>query len=242
MLNLKIIKDICKKEGVTLNHLSEKSGVSYQAIQRMMRTNSTKTDTLDKIAKALGINAIEFYAPRAEMLLNSNGILSDNFINNPEVNVLSKRFDKFSDKLAYILDIYFYDVFSNIYFDYSDYSIHLLYPFKNCSRPKYIFKRKDKSIYPMLPNSIKGLPFSKWPKEFKNGIKKNKYLMESFYFLVFYHNTFNIVDFLNDGFISDDEIIEFWKEWLIIKDEAVKVKLPVNKDGYTGKLCYFDNE
>lgn len=60
MANLKLIKDIASAKKMTIEDLAAKVGINAQAIHVMVRTGSTKIDTLEKIAKALEVPAYIF--------------------------------------------------------------------------------------------------------------------------------------------------------------------------------------
>ena len=61
MANLKLIKDIAEERGISIRRLSEQTGISLNQIHLMCRTNSTKIQTLEAIAKALGVRVSVFF-------------------------------------------------------------------------------------------------------------------------------------------------------------------------------------
>jgi len=61
MGNLKIIKDLCKERGMTQAELAEKAGISLRGIQTILSENSTKIETLEKIADVLKVNVSIFF-------------------------------------------------------------------------------------------------------------------------------------------------------------------------------------
>lgn len=61
MANLKLIKDIAEERGISIRRLSEQTGISLNQIHLMCRTNSTKIQTLESIAKALGVRVSVFF-------------------------------------------------------------------------------------------------------------------------------------------------------------------------------------
>ena len=61
MANLKLIKDIAEERGISIRRLSEQTGISLNQIHLMCRTNSTKIQTLESIAKVLGVRVSIFF-------------------------------------------------------------------------------------------------------------------------------------------------------------------------------------
>jgi len=239
MANLSIIRPLCKSKGMTLKTLSKELNISEPGLQRMLRTNTTKIETLEKIADVLGVNIIEFFYPQG-LIPNNDDIIFTSFVKDSVSAILCKRYKKFSEKLSYYMDNFLLNIFppENYYRDKNDISIKLRYPFKHISKPKYVFKRKDKSVYPKIPNNIRELPFSLWPEEYQKQIKENNFLLESFYFPVFYFNLLNIVDYLNEGILEDKELIQYWEQWQKVEKEAKIVSLPLYIDVYEDKPVY----
>lgn len=55
MVDLRKITILAKEKGIALNDLAERAGISYQALNKITRTNSTKIETLVSIANALNV-------------------------------------------------------------------------------------------------------------------------------------------------------------------------------------------
>lgn len=55
MANLHIIKDIAAAKKITIEELASKVGINAQAIHVMVRTGSTRIETLEKIARVLEV-------------------------------------------------------------------------------------------------------------------------------------------------------------------------------------------
>lgn len=53
MANLQRIKDILKEKGLTIRYLANELGISEQGLQKLIRENSTKIETLESISKIL---------------------------------------------------------------------------------------------------------------------------------------------------------------------------------------------
>ena len=61
MANLKIIKELCTEKGLSLEDLATKSGLGLRAIQKIIHDNSTKIETLERIAQALQVRVSIFF-------------------------------------------------------------------------------------------------------------------------------------------------------------------------------------
>lgn len=61
MANLQKIKDLAEDRKMSIRDLAEKVGLKENQIHVMCRTNSTKIDTLEKIAYALGVPVAYFF-------------------------------------------------------------------------------------------------------------------------------------------------------------------------------------
>ena len=61
MANLQRIKDILKEKGLTIRYLANELGISEQGLQKLIRENSTKIETLESISKILKVSIITFF-------------------------------------------------------------------------------------------------------------------------------------------------------------------------------------
>lgn len=66
MLNLQKIKDIAESQGMSIRALADAVGLKENQIHVMVRTNSTKTETLEKIANALHVPIAVFFNEQVE--------------------------------------------------------------------------------------------------------------------------------------------------------------------------------
>lgn len=76
MPNLHKIKDIAEVQGMSIRALADAVGIKENQIHVMVRTNSTKIETLEKIAKALHVPITVFFNESVEdksQLLVGNG-------------------------------------------------------------------------------------------------------------------------------------------------------------------------
>lgn len=230
MANLSIIRELCKSNNISLKDLAEKISMSENGLQRILKTNSTKIETIEKIADVLGVDVMDFFQPA---YINDDIVLTD-FVNNIHNAVLCKRYNSFLEKLSYYIDDFFFTIFPprGHYYEQMYFNIEnrLRYPFIHPTKPIYAFKNDEGMFFPAIPNSIREIPFSKWPEEFKELITGNNFLLECFYFPVFYFNLLNIVDYLNDGMINNKEVVHHWEEWKKIENEAQLVIIPPFSD------------
>jgi len=60
MANLQKIKDLAKEQNVRLEDLANEAGITIQGLHKLMRENSTKIDTLEKIARILKVSPSVF--------------------------------------------------------------------------------------------------------------------------------------------------------------------------------------
>lgn len=62
MANLLRIKEIIREKKLSLRDVAAKVGITEQGLQKLIRENSTKVETLETIAKVLGVSASEFFS------------------------------------------------------------------------------------------------------------------------------------------------------------------------------------
>lgn len=61
MVNLFKIRNLVEKQKITIRDLSKQVGITEQGLQKLIRQNSTKTDTLEKIAGVLKVPVSYFF-------------------------------------------------------------------------------------------------------------------------------------------------------------------------------------
>ena len=62
MANYILIKELCKKKGVTLKQLAETIGFSETGLLKIIKEETTKVKTLEDIARALRVPVSEFFS------------------------------------------------------------------------------------------------------------------------------------------------------------------------------------
>lgn len=65
MANLQIIKELAAKKNLTLDQLSKDLGITPQALSKIMRENSTRIDTLERIAYELDVPVSIFFETKS---------------------------------------------------------------------------------------------------------------------------------------------------------------------------------
>lgn len=72
MANLQKIKSILKEKGLTIRYLAGELGISEQGLQKLIRENSTKIETLEAIANILEVSISVFFDNDTSTGLNNN--------------------------------------------------------------------------------------------------------------------------------------------------------------------------
>lgn len=72
MLNLQKIRDLAKMRKISMNDVAETLGMSPQALSKMIRENSTKTSTLEKLAHLFNVPIGYFFDGESESVVNIN--------------------------------------------------------------------------------------------------------------------------------------------------------------------------
>lgn len=92
MANLLIIKDLADRQNISLKDLAEELNMTPDGLQKMMKRNSTKTETLEKIAGILGVQAGIFFDGynSANQLINGDGNTASIFGNITAEDMVNK--------------------------------------------------------------------------------------------------------------------------------------------------------
>jgi len=70
MANLNIIRKIAEEKKISLKEIAESAGVTQNGLQRILNENSTKIETLEKIAKHLEVPVSIFFEEYGQMKLD----------------------------------------------------------------------------------------------------------------------------------------------------------------------------
>lgn len=80
--NFKIIKKIAEEKGITLKWLADRVGISQQGLSFILKENTTKVDTLIKIANELQVPISSFFEMDFEGGSLNNGIIGGDLMVN----------------------------------------------------------------------------------------------------------------------------------------------------------------
>lgn len=71
MIDLSKIEILAKEKNISLKSLAEKAGITYQALNKLIRNNSTKVETLVSISEALGVSPTYFFGLEEQHMIIS---------------------------------------------------------------------------------------------------------------------------------------------------------------------------
>ena len=66
MANFQLIKTFAKQKGITLAELAEAIGITPAGLTLIIKSNSTNTTTIEKIAQTLGVRVGSFFDEQQE--------------------------------------------------------------------------------------------------------------------------------------------------------------------------------
>lgn len=213
MANLSIIRELSIKKNISLKALSDKLEISEHGLQRIMRTNSTKIETLEKISKVLDVPVSIFFGEKKKYFTQMSV-----FLYSPLVSIAIDQHEKISDKLNLLKDYYIWEIF-NIY---KNRQIPI-YPFIYPGGPESLMNNESDIQLISLASIKKQPPFSKMDSSLRESLLACEYLFDGFYFPIFILNLFSINDYLSDGLIKDPEMLRYWKKWNSIKFTIIKL-------------------
>jgi transcriptional regulator with XRE-family HTH domain len=79
MANFLLIRDLCEKNNISLAELSSRTGMTCSNIQKIMSSGTTKTKTIEKIAKALNVPVGYFFdEPTASSIIQTDNAIGKN--------------------------------------------------------------------------------------------------------------------------------------------------------------------
>jgi len=107
MANLNLIRDLCSEKNISLSQLCKKANISENGMQRLLRENSTKIDTLEKISKILEVD-ISYFFTGIKKNDDSNEIIKlkeQNEKNEKVINLYQKHLEIIQDDIKKKLSI-----------------------------------------------------------------------------------------------------------------------------------------
>lgn len=201
MANLSIIRSLCENKNISLKDLAEKIGLSEHGIQRILRTNSTKIETLEKISEVLDVDITVFFT---DSEFNFKFNLND-FLENTDLKFMASRYKSFYEKLAFYKDVFVWKVLTmTISGEVPD--------FPYLQGDQFISKTDKQNILE-IPKEMISKPFSQWKLEDIIQFRKVFNIIDAFYFMIFELNFFNIREYLQDEVVKDREVLRYYKIW-----------------------------
>lgn len=91
MANLQIIKAIAKEQKVTIRELAKSIGITEAGLQKLIRENSTKVDTLELISKRLNVPISVFFDESPKEKLSPKELME--FGNESFAGILTRLFE-----------------------------------------------------------------------------------------------------------------------------------------------------
>ena len=82
--NLKRIKQIAEDKGMTLKGIASKVGITQAALSLLIKENSTRVDTLIKIADVLDVPVTNFFETDYGIENSNNGVVGGDFMINSQ--------------------------------------------------------------------------------------------------------------------------------------------------------------
>jgi len=82
--NLKRIKQIAEDKGMTLKGIASKVGITQAALSLLIKENSTRVDTLIKIADVLDVPVTNFFETDYGFENSNNGVVGGDFMVNSQ--------------------------------------------------------------------------------------------------------------------------------------------------------------
>lgn len=70
MVDLSKIRIIAKEKNISLTSLAERAGMSYQGLNKLMRTNSTTIETLVSVSDILGVSPCYFFGEQPQLIMS----------------------------------------------------------------------------------------------------------------------------------------------------------------------------
>jgi len=202
------IDKLLKQKHKTFQWLSGELGYSRQGLKNGLSKKTIKYESIENIAKVLNVRLSDILGS------DSDYSLMYHFLDDPIVRLSVDRYDKISDKLSYLKDVYVQEVIINI-----KRKKNPVYPFEIENKPKYVINDLTAIEFLTKADTLIDMPFSRMDSLFQNFFIDQEYFFEAFYYSIFYANYFNINNYLSDGFLKGNEVAKYWKSWNIDKDK-----------------------
>jgi hypothetical protein len=205
------IKIYLDAQNRSVSWLADQIGMTRAGLNLSLKNNTIKVSSLIVVSSVLKVPISNFFGERKTL----NRFTGSSFLENTEVILLSKRYDKFMDQISFLKDYFIFESISNIKKGIRPehpLSLHLLNKKEKkliSNDARYLLTNEQYSILYDMDEKMVTTPFSKWlvnEQEFIN----NTSLFEDFYFTLFYDNYLNVNEYLEDGLIKDTGFIKYW--------------------------------
>jgi transcriptional regulator with XRE-family HTH domain len=203
MANLSIIRDISKSKNIPFNELSTRVGITPHGLQRIIKSNSTKVETLEKIADALQVDITVFFGSSNNFL----EIAPTDLFKNEALKFIAHRIESYYEKLNLYRDVFIWKVLESVNQSASSKTLNI-----NPDEWSKFIPDHLKQLFINIPTEAISKPYCSWRSEEKNKIKVGLFLDE-FYRMLFETNFMNIADLLRDEVIHNEDVITHWNEW-----------------------------
>lgn len=90
MANLLIIKDLLKQKNITIKDFAMDLGMSEQGLQKLIRENSTKIETLETIAEKLKVSISIFFDSEKDREVDFEDSFNELHFEHRAIDALSK--------------------------------------------------------------------------------------------------------------------------------------------------------
>jgi transcriptional regulator with XRE-family HTH domain len=203
MANLSIIRDISKSKNIPFNELSTRVGITPHGLQRIIKSNSTKVETLEKIADALQVDITVFFGTNKSFL----EIAPTDLFKNEALKFIAHRIESYYEKLNLYRDVFIWKVLESVNPSAASKAVNI-----NPDEWSRFIPDHLKQLFVNIPTEAISRPYCSWPSELKYKIHIGIFLDE-FYKMLFETNFMNISDLLRDEVIHNEEIITYWNQW-----------------------------
>lgn len=100
MANLQLIKEIAERKNIPLATIASELGITPQALSKIMRNNSTKIETLERIAQILKVSVTVFFDDAVNGGVRFANASENGMANAGDYVTLSRENEKFLALLA----------------------------------------------------------------------------------------------------------------------------------------------
>lgn len=201
------INVILDEKNLSYKWLAEQIGYSRQGLKSGLSNKTIKFNALERIAEVLDVRMKVFIEEDYRRFYEF--LIPEYLIFDKKVEYLSKRYIKFSERINFYKDYYFYRALLAIINDFM--------PEFKCIRKDFsgnIIQGSKVEVIKQLHSELKleNTPYSQLSLQHKS-IIDNTLIFDGFYFPIFDINFLNINEYLEDGLVINKEINQYWDDW-----------------------------